>query len=299
MHSICTAGVRILLQLPPVLIEDSPHWTTGRMKRLLPKPFLDELCLITRDSGAVPAMVWVCITQLGLTAAGDISKTLCVTTAAVMEAMNTLANRAESSPGYMNSKDVNRNHVSGPAQVLEFDSGVDSVLDPEPFSLEGGSSKPTPEEEKKEQRRKIHGQARAFIQATYLDRVGLTCPWDGKTAIRMDRWLLGHAWDLETIKTCVLNRFDSDSEVPSQEPAAWIQRLDKFADGPLDKYGKSKGKGNDQQASNRAALVRGLGLASASGVDPGRNGKSVQRKADPAGSDVVEGESRLVPYPRH
>jgi hypothetical protein len=83
-----------------------------------------------------------------------------------------------------------------------------------------------------------HSPIREHIQTCFTEWTKLpTAPWNGRDAKALDNFLKANpSWEVETIKTLVTNRFDS--EVNQADPAyTWLPQLQKYVY-PLDKFGK-------------------------------------------------------------
>jgi hypothetical protein len=84
-----------------------------------------------------------------------------------------------------------------------------------------------------------HGFIRTLIEQLHLEKFGIQCQWDGSEAAALTQLLVANAsWSLEQITQMVRNRFDSEGISPSR-PRSWLRRLDDYATGPLDRYGKT------------------------------------------------------------
>jgi hypothetical protein len=78
-----------------------------------------------------------------------------------------------------------------------------------------------------------------------------TAPWEGREAGTLAQFLRTHKpWQLETILTCIVNRFASDA-THCERPALWLPKLDSYLSGPLDKYQKPKGATNGDSKGQR------------------------------------------------
>jgi hypothetical protein len=83
-----------------------------------------------------------------------------------------------------------------------------------------------------------HSEIREHIQTCFIEWTKLpTAPWNGRDAKALDTFLKANpSWEVETIKTLVTNRFDS--EVNQADPAyTWLPQLQKYAL-PLDRWGR-------------------------------------------------------------
>jgi hypothetical protein len=84
-----------------------------------------------------------------------------------------------------------------------------------------------------------HGPIRALIQQLHQQKYGIQCQWDASEATVLNRLLAANpSWSLDQIAQMVRNRFDSAS-ISSSRPSSWLRRLDDYATGPLDRYGKT------------------------------------------------------------
>lgn len=72
----------------------------------------------------------------------------------------------------------------------------------------------------------------------YEDLNGVPAPTPGRIAKRLSRWLEANPkWPVEVIVRCIQNRYRSEVNT-AEEPWRWIESLPRYAQGPLDKWGK-------------------------------------------------------------
>lgn len=89
-----------------------------------------------------------------------------------------------------------------------------------------------------------HNPAKLAIVKAYNEKNGVDYYWNGREGKKMSEFLNLHpTWSIETVLKCINNRFDSE-ENHSEEPHEWINKLGKYASGPLNQYGKPKSSSN-------------------------------------------------------
>jgi uncharacterized protein YdaU (DUF1376 family) len=82
-----------------------------------------------------------------------------------------------------------------------------------------------------------HAPIREFIKQKQRE-TNIPEQWDGRSGKALDIWLRANPTvTVETAQRFVSNKFDSD-ESRGSPPWEWLPRLSKYAEGPLDKFGK-------------------------------------------------------------
>lgn len=97
----------------------------------------------------------------------------------------------------------------------------------------------SPEVDKREQMlstKSQHALVREHIQNRYLEAVGQSCPWDGRTGKILKQTLERLRWPDESLLRAIDNRFKSEGVILSEDPFRWIPRLDLYLSGPVNKF---------------------------------------------------------------
>lgn len=83
-----------------------------------------------------------------------------------------------------------------------------------------------------------HAPLRELIQELYAEKFRIPCQWDASEGKALALLLKSNpGWTKDDIVRMVRNRFDSEGIAPSR-PRSWIPKLDAYAAGPLDRFGK-------------------------------------------------------------
>jgi hypothetical protein len=97
-----------------------------------------------------------------------------------------------------------------------------------------------------------HSVVREFVVQQYESRFQTPCPWDGSEATSLNRFLKANSkLTVQAIETLVQNYFSSEG-ITSARPTEWISKLNRYASGPTDRFGKSLSEDTNAPRISRA-----------------------------------------------